>query len=295
MANLKQLRLRIRTAKNIQQITRAMKLVAAARLRKSHEKTIEARPYSESLQDLVFSLLNGSNIDQEVASHPLLSLPPSLAKSKNYGLILITSDRGLAGAYNTSLIRKASEFMSKQEGTPFLFSIGKKGAQFFGKRGYTIVYEKSLLSSGAKFEDAVELSRVAQEMMNSKQLHAIYLAYSKFYSPIKQVPDVVKLLPVSLPQHYSHPEAPHNYLFEPDPKQILNTILPRYLLALIYQTLLESNASEHGARMTAMTSATDNATKVIDHLTLIANRERQAGITTEILEVVSGAEALSRI
>ena len=158
-----------------------------------------------------------------------------------------------------------------------------------------MVYENSLPSAGARFEDAVQMSRIAQEIMNSKLLNSVYLAYSQFYSPIKQVPNVVKLLPISLPDHTSHPKIPQSYLFEPDPKQILNTILPRYLLTLIYQTFLESSASEHGARMTAMTSATDNAKKVIDHLTLIANRERQAGITNEILEVVSGAEALSSL
>ena len=294
MANLKQLRLRIRTAKNIQQITRAMKLVAAARLRKANEKAIEARPYSERLQDLVFSLVHSlEKSSSEGYDHPLLGTHLS-RKSKDYGLVLITSDRGLAGSYNTSLIRKASEFISQQEGTPHLFCIGKKGAQFFSKRGYEVVYESSLASAGVQFKDALELTRISQEVVKSKGLGSIFIAYSKFHSPIRQEPQIVQLLPIRLPKGHIHSEESRCYLFEPNPKQILEMILPRYLLTLVYQTLLESNASEHGARMTAMTSATDNAKKVIDHLTLIANRERQAGITKEILEVVSGAQALAQ-
>lgn len=285
MATLKQLRQRIRTAKNIQQITRAMKLVAAARLKKAQDKVLEARPYSDKMREFMTSISGAG----ELPDHPLL-------EKRQVGracLLLVTADRGLAGSYNTNLIRKAGDFLKSQAVPTDLVCVGKKGAQFFGKRGYTVLHQHSVPTAGARLEDAIEVTRVIRELFESGEVDAIYLCYSKFYSAIRQVPQIVQLLPIEPPgaEDGAHGVG-KQYGFEPSPSELLNILLPKYVLTLVYQALLESTASEHGSRMSAMTSATDNAGKMIQRLTLIANRERQAGITKEILEVVGGAEAL---
>lgn len=285
MATLKQIRQRIKTARNIQQITRAMKLVAAARLKKAQERVSEARPYSEKMREFMLSIGSAG----ELPEHPLLVKRPV----ERYGLILITAERGLAGSYNTSLIRKAMDFVKETKGKPSLLGVGKKGALFLSKRGTELAHQVTVPTAGARLEDAIEVTRLAREMFESGQVDAIYLCYSRFYSPIRQVPQVVQLLPIEPPKSEGTAAATKQYLFEPDPTQLLGILLPKYVLTLIYQAMLESTASEHGARMTAMTSATDNAGQMIQSLTLNANRARQASITKEILEVVGGAEALS--
>jgi F-type H+-transporting ATPase subunit gamma len=283
MATLKEIRARIKAAKNIQQITKAMKLVSAARLKKATDRVLEARPYADKMRELMSSISEAG----ELPDHPLLDNRPI----RNLALILITSDRGLAGAYNTSLIRKATEFIRNASSPVKLITVGKKGTQFFGKRGYEVVFSRSVPASGAVFSDAVEVARAARELFESGQADAIHICYSKFHSAIRQVPQIVQLLPIQAP---TGDAAASNvsYEFEPEPEGLLGTLLPRYFLTLVWQALLESTASEFGARMTAMTSATDNAGKMIQTLTLRANRERQAAITKEILEVVGGAEAL---
>lgn len=288
MATLKQIRTRIKTAKNIQQITRAMKLVAAARLKRATDRVLEARPYSEKLRDFMLSLSSAG----ELPPHPLME--------KRHGnkvcLILITAERGLAGSYNTSLIRKASDFMKEQDVPVKLITVGKKGTQFFSKRGYEVVHAQTVASSGATLEDANDVAREARQLFETGEVDRIFVCYSKFYSAIRQVPQIVQLLPIEPPAQETEAAASHGvateFTFEPDAAGVLNTLLPRYFLTLVWQALLESTASEFGARMTAMTSATDNAGKMIADLTLKANRERQASITKEILEVVGGAEAL---
>ena len=286
MATLKQIRQRIKTAKSIQQITRAMKLVAAARLKKAQDNVLQARPYSDKMREFMLSISGAG----ELPSHPLLEK----RSGTKYGLILVTADRGLAGSYNTNLIRRAGDYLKATVGEAVLLSVGKKGGQFFGKRGYEVVFNHSVPTAGARLEDAIEVTRAAREMFESGQVDKIYLCYSKFYSPIRQVPQVVQLLPIEPPQvEESEAKAEaKNYIFEPDPAELMAILLPKYVQTLIFQALLEASASEHGSRMTAMTSATDNAGKMIQGLTLTANRVRQASITTEILEVVGGAEAL---
>lgn len=283
MATLKSIRLRIRTAKNIQQITRAMKLVAAARLKKATDRVLAARPYSEKLREVMISLSGAG----ELPSHPLMEHRPI----KRYALILITAERGLAGSYNTNLIRRAGEFLREHEASGVIIGVGRKGHQFFGRRGYEVVHTVTPPSAGARLEDAMDVTRRARTMYENGEVDAVFVLYSKFYSPIRQTPQVVQLLPIKPPEGDAS-GGDQSFSFEPDAATLLNTLLPRYLQALVWQAMLEATASEHGARMTAMTSATDNAGKMIAELTLKANRERQAGITKEILEVVSGAEAL---
>ncbi|AIE88119.1 ATP synthase F1 subunit gamma [Fimbriimonas ginsengisoli] len=285
MATLKEIRARIKAAKNIQQITKAMKLVAAARLKKATDRVLEARPYADKLREVMRSLSSAGDLPQ----HPLMTKRPV----QKAVLILLTSDRGLAGGFNTSLTRKASEFIRDAGFDVSLLTVGKKGTLFFGRRGYKILHTVTVPSSGARLEDAIEVTKKARELFESGEADAIYVCYSKFYSAIRQVPQIVQLLPIEAPASEGDASGGLAYQFEPDPATLLNTLLPRYFQTLVWQSMLESTASEFGARMTAMTSATDNAGKMIQNLTLKANRERQAAITKEILEVVGGAEALN--
>jgi F-type H+-transporting ATPase subunit gamma len=282
MATLKEIRGRIKAAKNIQQITKAMKLVAAARLKRATDRVLEARPYSEKLKELMESISSAGDLP----SHPLMEKRPV----KKAALILLTSDRGLAGAYNSGLIRKASDFIKNAGAEVQLITVGKKGTQFFGKRGYNLAHSMSVPASGARLEDAQVVSKLARSLYESGEVDAVYVCYAKFYSAIRQVPQVVQLLPIEAPA--ASEKSNSAYEFEPSSEVLLETLLPRYFFTLVWQSMLESTASEFGARMTAMTSATDNAGKMIQKLTLQANRERQASITKQILEIVGGAEAL---
>ncbi len=283
MATLKQIRQRIRAAKNIQQITKAMKLVAAARLKKSTDRVLEARPYADKLLDIMTDMSASGTLP----SHPLLTK----RDVKNVLVIVLTSDRGLAGGFNTTIIRKAVELIKTLDGKPVqLISYGKKANLFFSKRGYNMVDNYSAPSAGARLQDAVALTRKARELFESGEVDAVYVVYAKFYSAVRQVPQCVQLLPIEAPDGTG--AAGGEVEFEPSADIVLNTLLPRYFQTLVWQSMLESTASEFGARMSAMTAATDNAGKMIQTLTLKANRERQAAITKEILEVVGGAEAL---
>ena len=284
MATLKQIRGRIKAAKNIQQITRAMKLVAAARFKKSTDRVLEARPYADKMRSFMESLASGG----ELPEHPLMAKRPI----QKYCIILIGADRGLAGSYNTGLHRKVTDFFKEQTAKGSLILVGKKATQFFTRRGYEVVDSRLLGSAGAKLEDAVEVTRIATELFESGKVDAIYLCYSKFFSAIRQVPTIIPLLPIEPPTASGHQANATEFMYEPSSEVILQTLLPRYLLTLIWQAMLESSASFFGSQMTAMTSATDNAGKMINNLTIRANRERQAAITKEILEVVGGAEAL---
>jgi len=283
MATLKEIRARIKAAKNIQQITKAMKLVAAARLKKATDRVLDARPYADKMRGLMESIATAG----ELPSHPLME-KREVSKAC---LILLTSDRGLAGAYNTGLIRKTTDFFKSATFETSLITVGKKGTQFFGKRGYNIRHSMSVPSSGARLQDAIEVTKTARTLFESGEVDAIYVCYSKFYSAIRQVPQIVQLLPIEPPASDVAAKT-MDFDFEPSPAELLDNLLPRYFQTLVWQSLLEATASEFGARMTAMTSATDNAGKMIQELTLKANRQRQAAITTEILEVVGGAEAL---
>lgn len=284
MATLKQIRQRIKTAKNIQQITKAMKLVAAARLKKATDRVLEARPYADKLKEFMGSLAGAG----ELPPHPLMQK----RDVKKAILVLVTSERGLAGGYNTTLIRKATDFIKSVDFDVELVTIGKKGFQFFSKRNYMIRHSVTMPSAGASLENAIEITKVTRQAFEQGEVDAIFVCYSKFYSAIRQVPQLVQLLPIESPVVEGSSGMSSEIEFEPNAEAVLNALLPRYFQTLVWQSLLEGTASEFGARMTAMTSATDNAGKMINSLTLKANRERQAGITKEILEVVGGAEAL---
>ncbi|GMV37518.1 MAG: ATP synthase gamma chain [Fimbriimonadales bacterium] len=285
MATLKQIRARIRTAKSIQQITRAMKLVAAARLKRAQDRVLQARPFSEKMLDLMRQL----GAAGDLPDHPLLAVRPI----QRGGVLVITSDRGLCGSFNTNILRCAEGLLSERPIEAWrLITVGKKGQAFFSKRGYQLAEHYSFPPTGATLSDAGTVTGRISEMFVSGETDAIYLVYSKFVSPLKQVPSVTQLLPIEPPSDGENGPA-LDYIFEPSAAELLGRLLPHYLRTLVYQAFIEANASEHGSRMTAMSAATDNAATMIRELTLHANTVRQAGITKELLEVVGGAEALS--
>lgn len=290
MATPRQIRGRIRVAKNIQQITKAMKMVAAARLRRAQEAVGAARPYAEKMRDVMQSL---SASGGDSLQHPLLRRADG--EPLNIGVILVTGDRGLCGAYNSSVIRRAYDLVR-----PFgpshtkMICVGKKGATFFRRRGYEVAAENPVPATGISFGEAQVISRTGRDLFADGQIDVLYLIYTQFVSAMTQRPQTVAILPIQPPQTEegvaSAPTA--DYIFEPDPEQLLGTLLPRYVDTQVYQAIVDSVASEHGARMTSMSSATDNAGKMISRLTLSLNRARQATITKEIAEIVGGAEAL---
>ncbi|MGO8672501.1 MAG: ATP synthase F1 subunit gamma [Capsulimonadaceae bacterium] len=293
MANPRQIRSRIRTAKNIEKITYAMKMVAAARLRRAQEAVESARPYAGKMREVVGNLGRGA---PSGVRHPLMRRADG--GPVNVGVILITGDRGLCGAYNSSVIRKALEIVRPLGPDRVkLVCIGKKGAAFFRRRGYTIVAEHPVPATGISFSDARRISGTARELFERMEIDALHLVYTQFISALSQRPQALAVLPVQPAEPdgsraLKGGEIATGYIFEPDPDQILAGLLPRYLDTQVYQSVVESVASEHGARMTSMSSATDNAGKMISGLTLSLNRARQATITKEIAEIVGGAEAL---
>ena len=238
MATLKQIRGRIKAAKNIQQITKAMKLVAAARLKKATDRVLEARPYADKLREVMGSLSAAG----ELPAHPLIDK----RAVRKIGLIVLTSERGLAGAYNTSLIRKASDFVRDAGHPVALFTVGKKGTTFFGKRDYEVVGSMSVPSSGARLQDATEVARIARNLYEGGEVDAVYVCYAKFFSAIRQVPQIVQLLPIETPKATEPTKSGVNFEFDPSAEELLGTLLPRYFLTLVWQAMLESTASEFG-------------------------------------------------
>ncbi|HZO88079.1 MAG TPA: ATP synthase F1 subunit gamma [Chthonomonadaceae bacterium] len=288
MATIRQVRQRIRVAKNIQQITNAMKRVAAARLKRAQDRVQSARPYAQIMREMMTDLARGAG---QAVQHPLLAV----RTPRNIGFLIITSDRGLAGSYNSAMLRRAMELLRDYDKERLrLYIVGRKGIQFFRRRGFNVVAEFHVSNVGVSFTEARDITRAVRTEFENEQIDQLYMLYTRFYTPITQKPTDVQLLPIQPPEAEAEPAQAEkqDYIFEPSAEQLLQALLPRYLEGQVYQALLESLASEHGSRMTAMSSATDNAGKMITTLTLQLNRARQAGITREISEIVGGAEAL---
>jgi F-type H+-transporting ATPase subunit gamma len=287
-ADLKALRKRVASIKSTQQITKAMKMVASAKLRRAQEAAEQARPYAQRLGALVGVLASG---ESEVV-HPLLA--PRDEHSVH--VVLVTSDRGLCGGYNTNLGRKAQAFLAEHEGTATTFTVfGRKAADYFRRR--KIPVEEQLAGPVALpiIETAQELAERLTARVLEGRCDAVYLIYSQFRSMISQVPTVERLIPVAVPEAEAGAGADsmaRDYLYEPNAGSVLGDIAPRYVKTLVGRALLEAAASEHSARMTAMDNASRNASELIDRLTLAMNRARQAAITNDLMEVVAGAEAL---
>ena len=283
MASLKAIRRRISSVKSTQQITKAMKMVAAAKLRRAQEAATRARPYAEKLGELLGSV--AALVERD--AHPLLAQRES---EQRIELLIVTSDRGLCGGYNTNLIRRAQAFLAEHRDQQVrLTLVGRKGYDFFRRRRADITEQFINLGAGPDHELAVRLgTRVAADFATDK-VDAVYLLYSSFRSALSQIPTLERLLPVTPGKDN---EAAVEYVYEPDAVTLLDRLLRQYVTTLIDRSFLESIASEYGARMTAMESATSNASDMINRLTLEMNRARQAAITKELMEIVSGAEAL---
>ena len=286
MAQLRDIKRRIGSVQSTQKITRAMELIASSRIIKAQQRVDAARPYAEEMRSLMASVAkNAGSID-----HPLLKQRDTVG---TVGTIIITADRGLAGAYNSNVIRAAERDMRDHEQTK-LFVAGKKGVSYFRFRGYDLTEAWQGMSDQPSIEDARAVAKSAAAAFTNGDVDEVRIAYTRYESALTQRPAVLKLLPVPRADlDETDDEGPGaNYLFEPDPADILGYLLPRYIEGAVYQGMLEAAASEHAARRRAMKAATDNADELIEGLTRVYNQARQAEITTEIMEVVGGAEAL---
>lgn len=281
MANIRDIRRRIQSAKNIQQITRAMKFVSAARLRKAQDRVIAARPYTRQMLAVLNSL--ASRVPEQ--AHPLLAQ----RGGDRIELVVITADRGLCAAYNTNIIRQALEFLHQHSDKQVELNIlGKRGRDFFRRRSYPVRHEATGILQKVTFADAAAIARDLIEEFIRGEKDRICIIYNEFKSVVQQQVVLEPVLPVG---RLEDADAGRrlDYIYDQPPEEIFDRLLPRYVEAQVFRALLEAAASEQGARMAAMESATNNAGDMIEDLTLHANKVRQAGITTELIEVVSGA------
>jgi F-type H+-transporting ATPase subunit gamma len=285
---LRAIKRRITSVKSTQKITRAMELIASSRIIKAQQRVQSARPYAEKMRELMASVTrNAGNID-----HPILQPREEIS---TVGMIVISADRGLAGAYNSNVLRAAERDMSDHPDTR-LFLSGKKAVSYFRFRGYDFSDSWMGYSDQPRIEDARRIAKAVVEAFANEEVDEVRLAYTRYQSALTQRPSIVKLVPApreELEEDGEQGGRRANYVFEPEPEDILGFLLPRYIEGTIYQGMLEAAASEHAARRRAMKAATDNAEELIETLTRNYNQARQAEITTEIMEVVGGAEALT--
>jgi F-type H+-transporting ATPase subunit gamma len=285
MPSLIDIRRRIRSVKNTQQITKAMKMVSAAKLRKAQDRVIASRPYARILENILANVAAAAGSDERVMSQALLARRPE----KRIQIILMTADRGLAGAFNGNLIKAAQIFASEHPDAEISYElVGRKGRDFYRRRNVPVTGEHIGLFNKVQLTDASAIAKSAAARFAAGDSDAVYLVFNEFKSVVSQKVTLKKLLPMTLPAN----AGTVDYIYEEPPDQLLGGLLPRYVENAIFSAMLESSSSEHAARMTAMDAATTNASEVIEKLTLYMNRVRQASITKEIIEVVSGAAAL---
>jgi F-type H+-transporting ATPase subunit gamma len=280
---MREIKRQIKSTQNTKQITKAMEMIAASNLRKAQQNAEASRPYADTLRDVIASIAAGTKDVQ----HSMLQSRPV----KRTGYLVITSDRGLAGGFNANLLRKIMVTIREKHKSPdeyAIFVIGRKGRDFFKRRGLPVVEEVTGLSDSPTFASIKSVAASAVRLFEEGQYDELYVVYNQFINALSQVPTEKKLLPLEKVEGKS---ANASYEYEPSEEEVLSILLPKYAETLIYSAVLESKASEFGARMTAMGNATKNATKMISSYTLQYNRARQASITQEILEVVAGANA----
>lgn len=288
MANLKEVKTRIKSVKNIEQITKAMKMVAAAKVRKVQERVTAFRPYSEKIQEIFSNL--ASRISGEDVSEPLLEE----REIKTIGMVVVTSDKGLCGSYNSSLLRFANSEIKKFEKQGYTVKLWLVGNKSFGTFKYTNHEVVEKYSQLPPIPTPVEANMIQESLISnflSGNIDKVVFVYTKFVSMLTFKPSILELIPVAKPEHGSVSMA--QYVFEPNAAELMDSIIPKYIEAQILRALLESSASELASRMSAMSSASKNAKEMISSLNLVYNKARQADITKEILEVVGGAEALN--
>lgn len=298
MANVREIKRRIRSVRNIAQVTRAMQMVAASRMRRAQQQVLATRPYSAKAWEVLTHLAAQRGSHQEL--HPLLARRDPIQTT---GIVLITSDKGLCGAYNGNIIRATLNFMKGLGHPARLITVGRRGRDFMIRHGGNVVAEFSDLPDRPSLLDITPIARTANDDFLDSDCDEVYLAYTDFINTLTQRPTVRRLLPIipgridsSVMQEYMFdaPARPTGeYIYEPSPHVILDAVLPRFTELQIYQAILEALASEHSARMVAMRNATDNANELIEDLTLSYYRARQEAITKEMLDIAGGAEALA--
>ena len=295
MPSLIDIRRRVRAVKSTQQITKAMKMVSSSKLRRAQERILRSRPYAKEM----LRVFNNLATRVDASKHPLLNDDPEAGRTL---LIVISADRGLCGSFNTNIVKSALQFTLEHPKTAegaavALALVGRKGRDFFMRRGFDILYEEVGLFQNVKWSHAQAIAQTAIKEFLGPDISSVYLVYNEFKSVISQRVVIEKLLPIPKLNEAegtatgASAEAPVEYLFEPDPEQLLGTLLPLHVSVQVARALLESAAAEHAARMQSMDSATKNAKEMVDRLTLYMNKVRQAAITREIIEVVSGAQA----
>jgi F-type H+-transporting ATPase subunit gamma len=294
MPSLIDLRRRVRAVKNTQQITKAMKMVAASKLRRAQERILGARPYAVQMQRVLSSV--AARVNPSI--HPLLATREPRPGSRTL-VIVVTGDKGLCGSFNTNVIKAAGAWVADSTEPSSLGLVGRKGREFFGRRGFDVLFDRIGIFQKLRFEDAQIIAQLAIDAFTSEQVDRVVLVYNEFKSMMTQRVVVDQLLPIARRDVDSaKPAAPLagesqvDYLYEPAPEEIFNQLLPRYVEVQVFRALLESNAAFFAAQMTAMDTATKNSADMIASLTLYMNKVRQAAITREIIEVVSGAQAL---
>jgi F-type H+-transporting ATPase subunit gamma len=286
MIGLKALRRRIASIKSTQQITRAMKMVAAARLRRAHERIIEARPYADKMREVLQSL----SLRTDTETHPLLVR----REMRRVELLAITTDRGLCGSFNQNVFRQVERFM-RENRTAYaeisLTIVGRKGLDYFRRRNAPIIRDYAGRFREIDYQAAAAIGKDLVEDYTSAAIDGVFLIYNEFRSPLVQRVTIKDLLPIE-PLEVEADYYPVEYIYEPSADAILSELLPRYVEVQIYRALLESMAGEHGARMTSMGAATENAQEMMEKLALVYNKARQSAITKEMMEIVGGVEAL---
>jgi F-type H+-transporting ATPase subunit gamma len=291
MPSLIDLRRRIRAVKNTQQITKAMKMVAASKLRRAQDRILNARPYAVQMQRVLGSV--ASRVDQSI--HPLLA-SRELRKDSKTLVIVVTGDKGLCGSFNTNVIKAGAHYVLDSAQPCTLGLVGRKGRDFFGRRGFEVLFEQIGIFQKLRYDDARVIAQDSIDAFASGKVDGVVLVYNEFKSVMTQRVVVDQLLPVARVEVDAAPASQAgeqiDYLYEPSPQEIFDQLLPRYVEVQVYRALLESNAAFFAAQMTAMETATKNSADMIGSLTLYMNKVRQAAITREIIEVVSGAEAL---
>ena len=293
MPSLIDVRRRIRAVKNIQQITKAMKMVSASKLRRSQERIVNARPFARKM----LSVLNSLAARVDPSAHPLLAERP--ASDGRTLLIVITADKGLCGSFNTNVIKAAGLYVTQSSFPCSLGLIGRKARDFFVRRGFAVAFEETGIFQQLRFDDAQRIAKAATDAFLAGDVDRVMLVYNEFRSVLTQRVVVSQLLPIpraavddATSAVSTAGAATVDYLYEPEPAKILDQLLPRYIVVQVARALLESNAAFYAAQMTAMDTATKNSSEMIGSLTLYMNKVRQAAITREIIEVVSGAQAL---
>lgn len=296
MPSLLDIRRRVRAVKSTQQITKAMKMVAASRLRRAQERIQQARPFALQMRRVLHSL--ASRVDS--SAHPLLDERAEPRANGRALLIVVSADRGLCGSFNTNIIKAAGNFITETPSRHVVLGlVGRRGRDFFARRGFEIRYEKVNLFAQLKFDGAQAVAKAAIDAFVDGEVDSVYLAYNEFKSVMVQQVAIDRLLPIprgafettgQAAPPTSEPQI--EYLYEPEPAELFKHLLPSYVEVQVYRALLESNAAFYAAQMTAMDAATRNSGEMIEQLTLYMNKVRQAAITREIIEVVSGAQAL---